>query len=145
MKKNGFTLVELLTVLILFGLLLAIGIPGVMLIRQKISERALVTKIKLIESAATLYGQDNKTILTTDRSEDCPIDDSNNKVQACKRISIDSLIEEGFMDSDANNGEYKNPVNDKDLANISNCYAIVYIKNNRVYSYFGEKSCRDGF
>lgn len=58
-KKNGFTLVELLAVIILIGLLMALVIPSALKLSSKVKERAYATKIDLIEAAAKSYGQSN--------------------------------------------------------------------------------------
>ena len=67
------------------------------------------------------------------------------KLYSCYKISIKDLYEEDYIESDANNGKIINPLNDVDLTKISNCNVHVYKKNNRVYAYFGDKSCQLGF
>jgi len=59
-NKKGFTLIEILVVIVLVALLLGIGIPGVMKISQNMKKRSLNTKLDLVEQAAILYGQDIK-------------------------------------------------------------------------------------
>lgn len=60
MKKNGFTLVELLVVIIILGLLMAIAVPSAMSLAGKVKGKAYDTKIELIEKAAQTFGQSNK-------------------------------------------------------------------------------------
>lgn len=59
MKKNAFTLVELLAVLIILMLLITISIPLVSNVMKKSREKATETVIKNIEVAAKKYVTDN--------------------------------------------------------------------------------------
>lgn len=137
MNKKGFTLVEILSVIVLISLLLGLGIPGVMKISKNMTKRSFNTKIKLIEEAGVLWGQDNKTLL---QSTDC---DTRDGKRNCYKISIKQLIEEDYLDKENNSNSYINPVNNKDLVNDDSCYVHVYKKNNRVYAYFGKKTCNN--
>lgn len=58
MNKKGFTLVEILAVLVLIGLLLGIAIPGINKISSNMKNKSYNKKVNLIESAAILWGQD---------------------------------------------------------------------------------------
>lgn len=60
MNKRGFTLVEVITVIALLGLIIGIGVPNIIKSSTKAKQRTLNTKIKNIEKAAVLYGQDNR-------------------------------------------------------------------------------------
>ena len=60
MKKNkGFTLVELLAVIVVLSLLLTIAVPNVIALSQRIKRNMYCTKVDNIESAAKMYGNDN--------------------------------------------------------------------------------------
>lgn len=132
--KKGLTLVELLAVIVLIGLLLGLGIPGINRIRQNMNKKSLNTKVKLIEQAAVLWGQDNKTMLQKD---DCSDVDNENK--KCYQIKIEELITEDYLESESHNEIiYTNPETNKDMIE-KNCYVRVYKKNNRVYAMFDAK------
>ena len=60
MNNKGFTLIEVLSVIVLLGLLVGIAVPNVMRGNKKAKERTLLSKIENIEKAAVLYGQDNR-------------------------------------------------------------------------------------
>ena len=64
MNKKGFTLVEVISVIALLGLIIGLAVPGVMRSSKKAKERTLNTKIKNIEKAAILYGQDNRNLIS---------------------------------------------------------------------------------
>ena len=131
MKKNGFTLVELLSVLVLISLLMGIAIPGINRISKNMKTKSYNEKKELIESAAVLWGQDNKTLL---QSTSCRV---NGVDYSCYRISITSLIEEDYLDYDRNGNEYIDPETDSD---IKDKCVYVYRKNKRVYAYFDKEN-----
>ena len=137
MNKKGFTLVELLSVIVLIGLLLGIGVPGVMRISKKMKERSFNTKKEQIEQAATLWGQDNRTRLS---KSTCKVLESGvEKEYHCYKISIKELIEEDYLDNENNNSEnieYKNPIDNQDIQRMC---VYVYKKNKRVYAYYTNK------
>ena len=130
MNKKGFTLVELLAVLVLISLLMGLAIPGINRISNNMKKKSYNQKIKLIESAAELWGQDNKTRLQADT-------DCSSEISKCKKITIADLIKENYLDSDNNSGKYANPKNDEDM---KNCIVFVYKQNKRVYAKFDNGS-----
>jgi len=129
MNKKGFTLVELLAVIVLVSLLMGLGVVGVSRISKNMKEKAFKEKISLIEQAAVLYGQDNKALLQS--SGTCPTDEG---VFSCKSITIRELIENDYLESEnINELEYKNP---KDNTSMLDNKVFIYKKNNRVYANF---------
>lgn len=134
MNKKGFTLVELLAVLVLISLLMGLAIPGINRISNNMKKKSYNQKIKLVESAAELWGQDNKTRLQT---TSCNIDGNN---VPCYKIEIEKLLSENYLDSDNNSGNYINPKNDKDM---KNCKVFVYKQNKRVYAKYDNSDSVD--
>ena len=130
MNKRGFTLIELLSVLVLISLLFGLAIPGINRISTNMKKKSLNTKIKLVEKAAVLWGQDNKTRLKY--KSNCEVDNSD---KYCYPIKIEDLISDSYLDSDNNSGDYKNPLSGDSM--MKDC-VYVYKKNNRVYAKYQE-------
>jgi competence protein ComGC len=63
MKKNGFTLVELMAVFVVIGLLLILTVPNIIKVSKQSKTKAYDTKIKLIEQMAVYYGMENKSLI----------------------------------------------------------------------------------
>lgn len=63
MNKKGFTLIELVVVIVLLGLLMTIAIPSSFKLANKVKVKAYDTKVKIIEDAAKAYGQNNLSIV----------------------------------------------------------------------------------
>ena len=136
-SKKGFTLVEILVVIVLISLILGLGIPGIMKLSENSKKRTYKQKVSLIESAGVAWGNNNKTLL---KSTTCDIDGIE---YDCYKVSVERLIEDDYLNSEKN-GEiaYSDPTdNTKSL--IDNC-VFIYKKNNRVYSKFSEKPCEIG-
>ena len=62
-NNKGFTLVEILAVIVLIGLLFGVGIPAISKISKNMEVRSYTQKVKLVEKAGELWGQDNKALL----------------------------------------------------------------------------------
>jgi len=109
-NKKGFTLTEILIVIVIIGIVLAISIPSIIAIRKRINERLLENKKDIILVAAELYGQDNAIYTDT-------------------IIHVYDLINEKYIEPDIKqnssncSGEYTengcviNPVDDSSLNN----------------------------
>lgn len=112
--KKGFTLVEIIGVIILLGIISLIIVPITNISIKNSKESALKEKIKLIETAAQKWSFDNINIL-----------DENDYY-----LSIDTLINTGYLKNDEKT--VKNPVDD---SNMTGCVLISYETDYNQYTY----------
>ena len=105
-KKNGFTLVELLAVLGLLVIILLLGIPIFLNIRDSVLETERKNVVAYIEARAADYAND--TSITV--------------------VSVEDLIQEGYVEPDDETDIY-NPVTNESY----NCYIVTSSFNNGVY------------
>ena len=115
MNKKGFTLVELLSVIVLLGLIMGIASYGVMRAGKKAKERTLLTKIKNIEKAAVLYGQDHKENFISSTTGFCTgITDCRYYKES---ITVSTLLLEDangpYINGDNESNNILNPTDDK--------------------------------
>ena len=131
-NKTGFTLVEVLLVLVLLGLIFGLGVPGIFKLSENIKNRSYREKIKAVENAAIVYGTENKSLL---QKESCEIE--TGKFIKCKKIKIRELIDANLLSSDSETTiSFKDPRNDtKDL--IDHCVYIYRSINNVKAKYIG--------
>ena len=128
-KKNGFSLVEILAVIVILSIVATMATFSVMKTRENSMKKLLNTKIDELEASAILYGQENQGSL----EGTCTVDGVESKF--CKVITVKELI-----DSDYYKSNEVNSSNKKDLINnVTNksmlCDEIqIYKKNNRVYA-----------
>ncbi len=135
MNKKGFTLVELLVVITIMGLLIVIAVPASLKISKTTKKRMYDAKIELIEKAAIVWGQENKSTITgilCDKSDRCMGKRLNELIEA-------NAIEPDSKDDDGNK-VITNPTNN---ANMNGCVVFIYVKNNRVYAEFQKELSGD--
>lgn len=106
--KRGFTLVEILAVLLILGLLMTIAIPSIFSISNRINRRGLETKLEIIEDAAVVYAQNNSNKIKSELGGTCTSNTATcecdrNDPTDCKyifRVSLDKLITLGAVKSE---------------------------------------------
>ena len=141
MGKRGFTLVELLMVIVVLGIIMAIAIPSIMGVNQSIKDNMLEKKAELIEEAAILLGQDIKGSII-----------SSNKTYKgsykCKSFIVSDLVPE-YLDKDNDNTCLNNDsastvgciVDPSDENNYLDKYeVIIYYRNKRMYAVVDTKN-----
>lgn len=91
LNKKGFTLVELLVVIVILGVIMSIAIPSITSSIERSKDKQKTQVIKLIESAGELY-----------------VDRHKNTVKQGK-ITLNQLIDDGLITKE----EMKDPFNEK--------------------------------
>ncbi|MCH5167605.1 MAG: hypothetical protein J1F35_06945 [Erysipelotrichales bacterium] len=111
MKKNGFTLVEVLAILIVLGFLVALTIPAYLTVLKSVKRDNYQSKVREIEVAAKKYGESVK-------------DDVKSVGNACYRITVERLIQLGELTSDDDKEDviYNATDNTPLLGEIRVCY-----------------------
>ena len=134
-NKKGFTLVELLGVIVVLSFVMTIAFFSVNRVREDSMQKILETKLDQVEQAAVFYAQDNPSIL----SESCVVDDVYYD-NYCKVLTVRELInaggnyfESGTLTQDES-GNYEDLINDWTGKSMLDDTVQVYRKNNRIYS-----------
>lgn len=126
MNKKGFTLVELLAVIVIIGLIATIGVTSYSAIKKKIEIKMQETKMQLIIEAAKAYGEDHKNeIANKDAISVC---NSTIRELGTARYGVNEvLIAENYYEDE----ELKNSCKGKSTSEDPNNTCAVRIKYNR--------------
>ena len=101
MEKNnkGFTLVEILAVIIILGIIMIVALPTYSSVYNAIRLTTHLNNIKTIRSAALDYGSNSYIKDTVKNLHDNTSKETSSK-DWCKTISISNLIQAGYLTSD---------------------------------------------
>lgn len=108
--KRGFTLVELLAVIVLIAIIALIGAGGITKVRQNVRNDMCKSTVDMIEIAGKHYGEDFKNLLTSN----CRINGNNYK---CLTVTVQELIDNGYINvketpkKDANGNDVTQVIN----------------------------------
>lgn len=103
MRENGFTLIEILAVIIVLAILIVITVPNVMKTIMGQEEKLTSQTIKNLGDAALSYAEEN-IFLSKCESTFEPTDiDSKSKKDCTIKISVATIIESGYFDDPKNN------------------------------------------
>src|SRR5574344_2351867 len=111
MKNKGFTLTELLAVLVVIGILLGIAIPTYQKIRLNVLKKDYENVTSTIEVAAQKYASENNFM-----GEDY--------------VNVQLLIDSGYLPPDDTSGKIYNP---RDNSKTLNCYVYKITMENGEY------------
>lgn len=134
MKNKGFTLVELLAVIVIIALISVVGGVGITAVKKNINHNMWESTILLIENSAARYGEDFKYRL----KDMCEIDGVTR--YSCLSLSVQYLIDKGYIKT-----KEVNEANEKVLINntlefgdegyyVNDTYVTVYLENDIVYA-----------
>lgn len=116
-NKKGFTLVEVVIVVVLLGLLIALVAPNLSKIDERQRQKALESKITGIETAAASWAQDHQSDPSWVRSVKCNTEEKNGTTEVdCDKITItvQKLVDDKYYSADETN-KVTNPVTKYDM------------------------------
>lgn len=117
--KKGFTLVELLVVIVILSLIAMIVYPSIVKVINDSKESTYVSQVEIVIKAAKEWAVEHPSQL--------PSDESPSDVKVC----LKSLVDGGYID-----GDVKNPKNSK----IMDGYVEITLSNNKYeYNYIDEE------
>jgi prepilin-type N-terminal cleavage/methylation domain-containing protein len=118
MKHNGFSLVEMLVVIIIISVLMTLLIPGYISIYTSVKRNSFDSKVKQIETAALKYGNEIKDEIKAETY-------TKNGINYCTNMTAVQLIQKGYLISDSNGrDEIINPTNGAVMnGNVRVCYS----------------------
>lgn len=125
MKKKGFTLVELLAVIILLGLLTFVVMPSVIGSIKEAKEKSYQQQLSNLKESAIRYVSDHTDII--DEIE------KNGKYN----ISVNDLITNGYVRK-TKDGKIYNPVNKEE---INGCFVVENSEQYNQLTYTYMESC----
>lgn len=138
MNNKGFTLVEILAVLMITIIITSISFAGIGVLNKNIHQNMYEETVALIEASATRYGEDHQNKLNTS----CTVDGSaQNK---CGSITVQTLIDAGYISTKKKNDageavlidERKKEEDENYYLNSKTVY--IYLENDIVYSKYVE-------
>ncbi len=133
--KKGFTLVEMLAVIVIIGIIATIAFISTTAVANSSKEKAYNTKIASIESAAIKYIQDNPREIP-----------SGGTIS----VSVTDLLDAGYIVNDKNSakdnkcpsGSSSCVINPKDTSKeLTTCEVSIKVKNKRYKATFNAKVC----
>lgn len=123
MKKNGFTLVELIAIIIVLGLLAIITVPVVNNTIKNTKYKSYDAQVAMIIEAAKKWGVKNASKLP----------DGDEMIN----VKLSELISGGFVEN-VKSGKLINPIDDTEMAG---CVAIKYSSEYNQYEYAYYPNC----
>ena len=131
MKNDGFTIVEILVVIVIIGILALIIIPSSFAFNNTSGEKLLNTKLNIVASTAILWAQDNKECFTVYECETLSYI-ANEPSVTIVTISLNTLANAGYLEFD----EGSKIVNPAQKSTCINNYLlkVTYNKKTRVFS-----------
>ncbi len=133
--NKGFTLVELMAVLVLIVIIASIGYAGITAVQRNINQNLWEATVEEIETGAVKYGQDNLNALNT--NETCNIDGS--ETRNCIEVTVEFLINSNYIDTDEVDDSEKEIITNNVTGEIVNDNIVcIYLENNRVYAEYQE-------
>lgn len=144
LNRRGFTLVEMLAVVVILGLLIGIMVPSVNFLINKNKEDSLDSLKNNIKVAAQSYFSDYRYEVSVDISQ-CGsktlinVDNINDKMNISGKLPIKVLIDDGYLKT-GKDGSIKNPMDNKVLKTDGSYVTVKYDCNKKDFVYSFENS-----
>lgn len=137
-NNKGFTLVEMLAVIVILGVLSAIMVPTVTTLIAKNKEDNYDNLEKSILSAAKVFISDYRYDIQLDSSDICDSDNDTRKISIItdvvdfgddSKLTIKTLVDNGYLTTNSD-GKILNPKDDSKHLDLVNSYVKVEYKCN---------------
>lgn len=97
MKKNGFTLVELLAVIVVLAMLIIIAVPNVMKLIRKEEDKLSEQAMKNLGDAAVSYALENVFLAKCENSFEPSDINSTSKEGCITKLSVATIVDSDFF------------------------------------------------
>lgn len=166
--NKGFTLVELLAVIVLLAIIMLFSFKSVQGVREDALKDALKTKVASIEKQASIFAQDNQKVFKkpsdynghkcttddyaklTDRDNMCKtekqtkVNHDSTTTPFCVVITVKDLVDLRYYETGDTTSDNKPDVkNNMDNTSMLNDEIIIYRKNNRIYATMADFTFRE--
>lgn len=149
MKRNGFTLVELLATIVIIAVIALMGSIGIAAAKKGINQSLWNSNVELIEASAESFGTDKKAYIKN-LNKSCKIGDAT--INHCLDITVQTLINTGYLNTKDYINNYDGQDNYKVVINktiekddnennnfingyyVNNVIIYVYVENDIVYA-----------
>ena len=151
--KKGFTLIEMLAVIVVLSLIMTIAIRSIGAVRTNQLKKIAEEKVHNIEKAAVLYAQENPSLFDT-AAESTKCSNSNyneatmpgisdyKNYEDCIIVAAMDLATNNYLNCDYENNKYVLK-NDYTGENMLDYYVAIYRSNNRVNAFVSVKENQD--
>ena len=137
LDKKGFTLVELLAVIVVLGIIAALAFTGYLGLFKGSKEDMVEVKKQNIELAAESWGQKNLNSLGTNCSKYYGLESLKGfEPQFCLVKTVTDLVDSGFLATEEHSEKtgFLTVTNDVTKNSMMCDEVLIYRKNNRVYA-----------
>ena len=107
MQKKGFTLVELIAVIVVLGIIIMLAVSTFKNVGDRVKKEAYENKVNLIKTKASEYANGTKVLVT----------------------NVDHLVKKGYLSADNEDGDVINPIDGSRM----NCKIITMYKSEGNY------------
>ena len=140
MNKKGFTLVELLGVILILALIAVIGSASISGVTKMIKKGMWQSEIEIIENGAIRYGEDNLYRLRQDGTDKCAfMNEEPSESLHCLEVTVEYLLTRNYIVTDDRDEEgNKIIINNETGKSVNNDKVYVWMENNNVYAHYEE-------